>query len=370
MYYVIVFLIILTIISGRIVLYRIPTLKFKKEITQIFPSCSVIIPVRNEANNLPRLLESLNKQSIVPQEIIVVDDDSEDNTVSIAQSYGAKVVKVKDSPVSWVGKSAGCYAGAKIAQSETLFFVDADTYFLDENSFHTILRKFQAQQNQGVLSLQPYHTIKETYENLSVVFNILVFAGMNRFSILQDLLKSPGAFGPSLFVRRTEYFKIGGHKVVKDSLMENMALGELFLEEGKTVSLFGGEGILHFRMYPDGLVNLFQGWGKSFASGSASTNKMILGAIAFWIAGFVLATSFLFYSFFITQPSIRIIGIILYLIYGIQFYSMASKVGSFSRQLVLLFPLHFLFFIGTFIYSSVRTFFIGSVSWKGRKIEL
>jgi glycosyltransferase involved in cell wall biosynthesis len=50
---------------------------------------SVIVPVRNEARNLPRCLESLAKAG----EVLVIDSQSTDDTVAIAQSYGAKVIQ-------------------------------------------------------------------------------------------------------------------------------------------------------------------------------------------------------------------------------------------------------------------------------------
>ncbi len=50
---------------------------------------SVIVPVRNEARNLPRCLESLQSLG----EVYVIDSQSTDDTAAIAQSYGAKVVQ-------------------------------------------------------------------------------------------------------------------------------------------------------------------------------------------------------------------------------------------------------------------------------------
>jgi len=50
---------------------------------------SVIVPVRNEARNLPRCLESLREMG----EVYVVDSNSTDSTVEIARAYGAKVVE-------------------------------------------------------------------------------------------------------------------------------------------------------------------------------------------------------------------------------------------------------------------------------------
>jgi len=50
---------------------------------------SVIIPVRNEARNLPRCLDALNNVG----EVYVIDSQSTDETVEIARSHGAKVVQ-------------------------------------------------------------------------------------------------------------------------------------------------------------------------------------------------------------------------------------------------------------------------------------
>lgn len=48
---------------------------------------SVVIPAHNEEDYLPALLESLSNQSLLPQEVIMVDDNSDDDTQSIMQSY-------------------------------------------------------------------------------------------------------------------------------------------------------------------------------------------------------------------------------------------------------------------------------------------
>ncbi|MDH7504201.1 MAG: glycosyltransferase, partial [Verrucomicrobiota bacterium] len=49
---------------------------------------SVIIPARNEARNLPVLLNSLTSQPAKVREIIVVDDGSTDNTAGVAREHG------------------------------------------------------------------------------------------------------------------------------------------------------------------------------------------------------------------------------------------------------------------------------------------
>jgi 4,4'-diaponeurosporenoate glycosyltransferase len=55
-------------------------------------SLSIIIPARNEEDNLPRLLQSITASAVQLVEILVVDDASTDNTGPIAQSLGATVI--------------------------------------------------------------------------------------------------------------------------------------------------------------------------------------------------------------------------------------------------------------------------------------
>lgn len=84
---------------------------------------SVIIPTRNEADDLPRTLESLHRASPGPDEIIVVDAGSRDATADIAASDpDARLVA---SPVTQ--RAAQMNLGASAAQSEIYYFLHADT---------------------------------------------------------------------------------------------------------------------------------------------------------------------------------------------------------------------------------------------------
>lgn len=82
---------------------------------------SVIIPTFNEGKNIARLLESIKKQSYKRIEIIVVDDASKDNTVSISKNLGAKVFKRKHAE-----RSVQRNFGASKAKGKFLIFLDAD----------------------------------------------------------------------------------------------------------------------------------------------------------------------------------------------------------------------------------------------------
>lgn len=83
------------------------------------PMISVIIPTLDEAANLPRLLETLARES-TPHETIVVDGGSRDGTLALARGGADRVVE------SAPGRGRQLTAGASLARGETLLFLHAD----------------------------------------------------------------------------------------------------------------------------------------------------------------------------------------------------------------------------------------------------
>lgn len=90
---------------------------------------SVIIPAYNEEKYLPETLGQIGKAlSIIAclSEIILVDNDSEDKTKHIAESFGAKVFPESEHNISKVRNT-----GAENSIGDILVFVDADTFVPD-----------------------------------------------------------------------------------------------------------------------------------------------------------------------------------------------------------------------------------------------
>jgi len=225
------------------------------------PSLSVIIPARNEEHNLPVLLRSISAQSVRPQEVIVVDDASTDRTAEVARSLGATVISSQPLPAGWRGKTWACQQGANTAHANILLFADADTWFETGG-----LERILAHNNPGALSVGPYHAVRLPYEHLSVFFNLIMTAAT-----------VPGRlFGQMLLVSRANYQRVGGHEAVKGRILENFHLSERFREEGIPLHSLTGKGMLAFRMYPNGLSELVEGWIKGFASGAGQTEKPML----------------------------------------------------------------------------------------------
>ncbi len=352
---------IFTLLAGFWLLWRIPT---PDEHGEVSAKVSVIIPARNEEKRIRRLLDSLTRQTLQPFEIIVVDDSSEDETKNIVRSYGLKVVDAGDLPDHWLGKPWACWQGARTAKGEIFVFLDADTY-LSENGLQKIVTSYQ--KRDGALSIQPYHEVIKPYEQLSAIFNIIVMMGTNLFTPLGSKLKPRAFFGPCVVCNRVDYFAVGGHEAVSRSILEDIDLGRLFVRKNFPVTCLGGRGSISFRMYPNGLGEVFEGWSKNFSSGAVSIGLFILALIGAWITG-CLSVGIDLFEALVTGRGLWA-GSLFYLLFGLQIIWMLRRIGSFSWWLILLYPLALLFFLVTFVYSVISSIFLHKVTWKGRNID-
>lgn len=331
------------------------------------PSVSVIIPARNEERSLPNLLDSLSGQLSSQDEVIVVDDHSEDGTKAVAERSTLKVLESLPTPEGWIGKPWACFQGARIASGEILIFLDADTV-VEKNGLERIIQTYV--EKDGVISIQPYHKIRKLYEQLSALFNIITMAGMGAFTVLGGRIKPIGLFGPVVVMKRQDYFARGGHGQVKGEILDDLAFGSELQKKGTEVHCLGGKGTISFRMYPNGIRELINGWSKGFAMGAAKTSIPLLILIVAWICGSIGTTRGLIESIAATNNAQIAISGGLYFLYSAQIYWMLARIGNFKFYTALLYLIPVAFFVVVFIYSLVRIFVVKSVIWKGREINL
>lgn len=307
---------------------------------------SIIIPARNEEHNLPVLLASLDAQQVRPHEIIVVDDGSTDRTAEIAVKTGAIVIVSKPLPDGWRGKTWACHQGAEAATGGLLCFLDADTSF-EPGGLARVLECYTG----GAFSVGPWHSIRKPYENLSLFFNLNMVAGT-----VPD-----GLFGQMLLVERESYRLAGGHETVSGKILENFQLAAHFRAAGIPVRGVAGKGVLSFRMYPDGLGGLIEGWTKGFASGAGRTPRGVLWIVILWMIGLMMAPIALVASG--AEPW----WLVVYLACAAQVGWFARRVGGFHWHAALFYPVPLVFFFALFARSAMRSG--KNVTWKGREIR-
>lgn len=86
------------------------------------PTISVIVPVYNGGSFLHRCLDALDRSTVKPLEVIVVDDCSTDDSAKICRQKGVKVISTAKNS----GPAVARNLAARIATGEILLFVDAD----------------------------------------------------------------------------------------------------------------------------------------------------------------------------------------------------------------------------------------------------
>ncbi|MCX8092357.1 MAG: glycosyltransferase family 2 protein [Verrucomicrobiae bacterium] len=331
---------------------------------------SVIIPARNEAHNLPKLLDSIAQQSVQPREVIVVNDASTDATAEVAARHGARVLNSKPLPPGWRGKTWACHQGAQAAKGRWLLFLDADTWFEpdglaralafanaspdrpssgDQPGAHTAAAT--GPMPHGAFSIGPYHVVRRPYEQLSLFFNLSMVVG----TVPERL------FGQMLLVDRDSYRRVGGHEAVKERTLENFHLAQLFRAAGIPTRSTSGRGILAFRMYPNGPGELIEGWTKGFASGAGQTPRGVLAVVVVWMIGLMLPPlGGLLSGQWLTWSAV-------YLLCAAQVGWFARMVGSFHWLTALVYPVALIFFFIVMARSALRSG--KTVTWKGREIR-
>lgn len=94
---------------------------------------SIIIPVLNEVDNLPLLFDNINRLNPNPQQVILVDGGSNDDSIGIIRSFINKLIPDNDRKIDWqmteskAGRALQMNTGAALATSDVLLFLHADT---------------------------------------------------------------------------------------------------------------------------------------------------------------------------------------------------------------------------------------------------
>lgn len=110
------------------------------------PNISIIVPMFNVEEYLPKCLESLSGQTYEEIEIICVDDASQDKTLEVAKAHAAKDKRIRVVQNTSKGTSAARNCGLDNAKSKYIMFCDADDYYEPETceKMLTTLEKTEA----------------------------------------------------------------------------------------------------------------------------------------------------------------------------------------------------------------------------------
>ena len=114
--------------------------KFDEAMSIEIMNCSIVIRAYEEEKHIGRLLEGIRHQTLKDVDVILVDSGSTDKTVSIAESFGARIVRIASDEFTF-GRSLNF--GIQAATRELIVIASAHVYPVYHDWLETLLRPFE-----------------------------------------------------------------------------------------------------------------------------------------------------------------------------------------------------------------------------------
>ncbi len=190
-------------------------------------SVTVLIPARNEQDVIARTLGALTGQGDLA-EIILIDDQSTDETVAIARQSNLQKLKVingRPLDKGWSGKLWALEQGREEVDSEYILLLDADIE-LQPATISTLLNKLLEQQ-LDMVSLMAFLRMRSFWEVLLMPAFIYFFKLLYPFALANSASKwVAAAAGGCILIKTSRLNDIGGFAALKEELIDDCSLAK------------------------------------------------------------------------------------------------------------------------------------------------
>lgn len=327
---------------------------------------SVLIPARNEERNIEGAVRSVFEGSLTPDELIVFDDGSTDQTPDILAKLQAEYPRLRVEqgnglPAGWVGKPHACHRLSEFASGDVLLFLDADVELQPQGLEHLahVFEKHSAK----VVTAVPRQVTQSLVEKLILPLLHLTYTSWLPLPLIW-LTHDPrflAANGQVLAFRRDAYDQIGGFEAIKKEVVDDMAICRNAKAAKQRVVFADGHDIARCRMYQSP-KEVWEGFSKNLYEGIGAHPLALLFVIALYITTFVLPYVALVAAVFIPQlllPALAGVGANLLLRLVLAFRHGHHPIS------VLLHPIGVVGLMGIAINSFVWHT-KGAIQWSGR----
>ena len=227
---------------------------------------SILMPMRNEADRLePSLRSVLSQRGLASSEILVYDDESTDSTSALVTHIAGDDVRLLHGDslrAGWLGKPYACQQLARAATGSVLVFVDADV----ELSADAVARSVALLRAERLSFVSPYPRQVTGSWMERLVQPLLQWSWLSflplRIAERSSRTSLAAANGQFLVVDASAYQLAGGHEVVRDAVVEDVALARALVRAGGRGGFVDGHRIASCRMYSDA-TSVVDGYAKS-----------------------------------------------------------------------------------------------------------
>jgi cellulose synthase/poly-beta-1,6-N-acetylglucosamine synthase-like glycosyltransferase len=322
-------------------------------------SFSVLIPCRNEEENVLALVENLAAIDHPGCEFIFVNDNSTDGTRELllqatAAHPAMSVLNASSLPQGWLGKPWALSHGVKQAKNDFVVTVDADVRLTSD----AISRVDAVLARTGVDFLSPYPSQVAITLSERLIQPLLQWTWMTtvplRLAYKSSRPSLAVANGQFFFIRKSSLDKAGGFEAIKSSVLDDIDLARLLVRNGFHGGVCDGATVASTRMYSK-FTEIRAGYGKSLSQGFGG----IVGSLA--IAAAMALSGLLPFIFAITGSTVATIALLL--------VTASRLVSAFSSRSLLidalLHPISTVVFIYLLLYSNL---YRKQITWKGRSL--
>ena len=273
------------------------------------PLVSVLIPARNEEKFIEQCVNSLREQEYKNYEILVINDNSTDNTEKILERIASedervKIFTGKPLPGDWYGKPFALQQLAQEAKGEYLLLTDADTIHTPASISWAVtnMQRLKSDMISGYVR-QIFKTFGEiiTVPLIFFLTGFVIPLTLNRFS--KSVLFS-AAVGQFIVIKNDVFKAIGGCESFKKKTSEDIYLSRIVKQKGFSTRFLNITEYVSCRMF-DGYTNAIKGVGKNvfdfFGKKTIILFFLVIAVFVFLILPFPL----LFYNIITSSPFLK-----------------------------------------------------------------
>jgi len=335
------------------------------------PSVSIIVPARNEEEDIRETLLRLLALDYSNYEVIAVDDRSTDRTGEIMQEVAAsspahtrlEVIRIAELPAGWMGKTHAMWTAGQQASGDWLLFTDADVRFKPDALRRALA--YAETEHADHLVLFPRMIMKRPSERMAIAFFQALFVfGHRPWKVADPKARDHMGVGAFNLVRRPVYEAVGTFRALRMDVLDDMKLGKIIKNAGFRQRNVFGEDLISLR------------WAKGAFGIVNNLTKNFFAILSFqWprtavtIVGLGCLNLGPFLGIWLAHGWARVpYAVALVSLVGI-YYGM-SKLSDVPVYYVLLHPVSSMLFMYTLARSMFQTLRNGGIVWRGTKYAL
>lgn len=317
------------------------------------PAVSILVPARNEARNLRRLIPSVLTQDYGAFELIVYDDASDDGTPELLNQIDdarLRVLRGSGPPPGWLGKVYALHEAAKAARGDIYLFLDADAELLGPSALSRLVARHRSLGAGAVLT--GFTDLRGGGHILVSVLPHTIISFLPAY--LAERSSSPSLAslnGQCWMIEAETYRHLAPHEHVAGEVLEDVKIGRYLKRQGISPMMVNVRSEVAVYMY-ESFDDAWQGFRKN--------SYLLMGgsppAFSAWFVVYGLL--------FVAAPAVHLPY--LAAVYVLKFVS--DRASGMPLWITLLAPVTHVAALALQLDSAV-SHWTGRVSWKGRNVS-